>query len=104
MGGGVRNIDATDEVVVVNSIASATIVLPESPKYTIPDDEDYYANKRMITIMSTKGSHTIKPDRPESKINTFLSYMIIGPKIGGSGSGITRIVFIADGAGGWVAA
>lgn len=107
--GGVHNLSSDDGFVVVSSSNSATLILPESArKSSNGEGSDYYIQERTITISATVGSHVIKTNSSDSKINIYMPSVVIGPrKINGDndnyGPGPTRFTFIPDQKGGWYA-
>ncbi len=105
--GGVHNVQEDDGMIIINSSNPVTMILPDSPKSTDNNTGDYYSDVRVLTISSPLGSHIIKTSNADSKINTFLTSVVLGPrKVTNNpsyGPGNLQMTFYPDGKGGWLA-
>lgn len=99
--GGRRSIYPDDSSIVIDSSASVTLVLPTSPLgVDSRDTEDYYVDSRTITVCSVNGIHTVTTSSQDSRINNFLTSIVLGNK---SSSSSNVLHFISDGRGNWIA-
>ncbi len=103
--GGTHNVQNDDSIIVINSSNSVTLILPESAKWE--QDDDYYQEVRPLTISSPIGSHVVKGSNSDTKINSYLTSVAIGPRKSGNGDviygpGNTTLTFYPDGSGGWL--
>lgn len=105
--GGVHNVQADDGRIIINSNVATTIVLPDAPRSSDTNGDDIYIQARPITISSPLGSHIVKTSNPDSKINSFLTSVAIGPRktVNNTsyGPGNVEMTFYPDGTGGWLA-
>lgn len=99
--GGKRNIYPDDANIVIDCGTSVVLILPPSPTSCDSRDiDDYFVESRIINVCAVNGIHTIQTNSSDSRINSFLTSIVLGNK-SNSSSNVLR--FISDGRGSWIA-